>query len=191
MGQNIPKYTTNSLVIRTNYYVVERDGGYHYFPIKADATTLDSPVMRLTKRPPVLLEGVAILGRSVYEVTVGDIMRGIVRKSSLVSGRVNASRRASSTVGNSTPGSLSTPELGGSTNAAASINESGAELDAGLEIRQAADLAWQEQALSLLEALHQKEGGEWEIASSVQPGRADASSAVSDSHADSGNGTGT
>lgn len=181
MENNVPKYTQESLTVRNNYYVVEDGGSFHYFQIKVDEATLDAPVMRFVKRPPVLREGIAYVNRAPYHVPMQDLLRGIVRKSAALSqGRVNARNRVSRIAATPDVTKITTPESGSIPGGPGHPEQPGTELVDEVEISAAADAAWQEQAQSLLHALHQEEGGEWEIAEIVQPGPLDADSAVSD-----------
>ena len=167
MDYTVPKYTKSTFELKANYFVVEQGGQYHYFPVKIDPDTAEREVMRMVTRPPLLLQGHVIFGRKVYEVSVSDTLRGIVRKSSLVlQGRANGNTRGASATRD--PSAPTNPDLRTSTDSSADTDEHGISRDAGLEIEQAADLAWQEQTRSLLEALHQEEGGEWEIADTPQ-----------------------
>lgn len=163
MDYTVPKYTRSTFELKANYFVVEQGGQYHYFPVKIDPDTAEREVMRMVTRPPLLLQGHVVFNRKVYEISVSDILRGIVRKSSLVhQGRAHGNTGGDSATSN-TP-NPSESELRASPDRSADSDEHRAGSDAGLEVEQAADLAWQEQTRALLETLHQEEGGEWEIA---------------------------
>lgn len=192
MELNAPKYAQETLTIRNNYYVVHRNGRFFYYPLRPNDATLGQPVMRLEKRPPILLEGLAIIEKKPYFVPMKDLLRGVVRKSNLIStGRANAASRTT-TARNTAPSGGSSSGSSSSTDTAppaelvavpsgfGDIEQQSAIPAPELEELQAADLAWEEQTRTLLEALHQKEGGEWELAPIVQPGQPNAGGPVQD-----------
>lgn len=149
-----PKHTLDQFEVKSNFYVVELDGKFHYFPFKAYADDQSSNFLRMDRRPPVLLAGKVIISRVVYEVNINELLRGIINKQSLVFGRPNAKRKSPAT---STDGILTNPgELQHS-------YESGFSGDTLLEVSKAADAAWEEQKKSLLETLYSKEGCSWEV----------------------------
>lgn len=149
-----------TLTLKNNYFVVQEGQEYHYYPIKA--ADQDTPgVIRLAARPPVIREGVAIVGRAAYMVSVADLVRGIVRKSSKVTqGRADDS--TTTKPGRGTRSSASAPSSGPSD--APDTDEPGALSEDLLEVTQAANATWEEQTRALLETLYQEEGLDWEIA---------------------------
>ena len=152
MDLQTPKHTLDSFEVKSNFYVVEQDGKFHYFPFKALADDPDAKFLTMDKRPPVLLSGKAIVSRVVYEVSIKELMRGIINKQSIISGRPNAKR--------------SKPKSNGVLAVASELRDSdepGLNGDAMLEVNEAADAAWEEQASSLLQTLYSKEGCEWEV----------------------------
>lgn len=173
---NIPKYTLDQFTVKNNYYVVEQHGKFHYFPIKANEAPPGSNFIPLTQKPPVLFAGKAIIGKQVFEMSLRDIMRGTIRKSTLVpSGKSHVIKRAaiaatatvqSSNAADATSADPGTPgpKFVSSTGAVPDPDERSSELGDLVEISQAADLAWKEQADALLQAIHSQEGGDWEIA---------------------------
>lgn len=152
MDLQTPKHTLDNFEVKSNFYVVEQDGKFHYFPFKALVDDTDAKFLTMDKRPPVLLSGKAIVSRVVYEVSIKELMRGLINKQAIISGRPNAKR-----IKPKSNGVLTIPsELRDS-------DEPGLSDDALLEVNKAADAAWEEQAGSLLQTLYSKEGCEWEV----------------------------
>ena len=158
MDLQTPKHTLDSFEVKSNFYVVEQDGKFHYFSFKALTDEPDSKFLTMDRRPPVLLSGKAIVSRVVYEVSIGELMRGIINKQSIISGRPNAKRSKPKSNGVLTV----TSELRDS-------DKSGLSGDDLLEVNKAADATWEEQARSLLQTLYSKEGYEWEVTDTPQP----------------------
>jgi hypothetical protein len=177
----MPKMSIPTLEVKKNFYVIPDGEQYHYFAIKL-AEGMDRPVMRFDKGPPVLMEGIVIVGAvgrptKLYHVPIQDLMRGIIRKSREI-------KPANRVTGNGSPGtatSTSPTELteGTQSENVSLISESvGNTLQSGyesrisstpeMEISQAANLAWTEQIDSLLSFISEKEGCEWEIADPAQ-----------------------
>ncbi|HET8686729.1 MAG TPA: hypothetical protein VFM18_08700 [Methanosarcina sp.] len=161
-----PKYILPDFELRSGHYVVESEGMYAYYPIKV-STDQASGFFKVTKRPPLLLDGVIILDRKAYVVTTMDIQRGIVRKSSLIlSGRANDSTHSNESTNAPRTGSAALVPRADQ-HQPRNSNEPSISGELGMEIAEAADLAWNRQASSLLQAIHSQEGGEWEIADAV------------------------
>lgn len=191
-ARNMPKMSTNTLEIRKNYYVIPDGEKYHYFAIKIEENSVSQPIMRFDKAPPVLIEGIAIIGRKLYRVPIKDLMRGIIRKSREINqaNRVSAngsSRTASSTDNESSAesGTKSSPSGDSADHLLQCQDQSGTSESSTVEISEAADLAWTEQIESLLSFISEKEGVEWEVADPAQSGSADESSAVQNLERDS------
>lgn len=160
MDLQTPKHTLDSFEVKSNFYVVEQDGKFHYFPFKALADDPDAKFLTMDRRPPVLLSGKAIVSRVVYEVSIKELMRGIINKQSIISGRPNANAKRSK------------PKSNGVLTVASELRYSdkqGLSGDDLLEVNKAADAAWEEQASSLLQTLYSKEGCEWEVTNTPQP----------------------
>ncbi len=153
---NVPKFTENSLVIRNNYYVVTNGEVFNYYSIKILEGTKESPLLRFEKSPPVLLEGMVIVGKKVYQVTLADLYRRVIRKSREI--KIEASDAT-----NTTATSLSTIVASATdNNPIPNFHESGVSESFDLEITQAANIAWQEEVGSLLSSISEEED-DWEV----------------------------
>lgn len=167
-----PKLSLTTLEVKNNYYVVPANGLFHYFPIKIDEETEDKSIMRFEKTPPILIDGIVIYQKKLYEITAKDILRCRIFKS-----REITTKRETHGSAGSQSGSTTDPTESPTTNP---INTAGTEAvrykieqsplrGIELEISEAADLVWEEQIESLLGIVSSKEGGEWEITDAAQP----------------------
>lgn len=82
-----PSHTTDSLVLKPNYYVVtiQEEGcpTFYYYPVKAAET--GNGRIRLTRYPPVALPGILMLSRKrVYLVDKLDYHRGVLTEANRV-----------------------------------------------------------------------------------------------------------
>ena len=169
---NVPKMSLPTLEVRKNYYVVPDGRQFHYFPIKV-IDDANRPIIRFEKRPPVVMEGIGIVGKKLYWVPVQDLTRGIIRRFREIT---PAKRARDGSSGNTAITRTSTGPSGENP----AVNRSDVDLtssdriqrrsstDPGLEINQAADVAWEEQIDTLLSLLSEKEGGEWELSGPAQ-----------------------
>jgi hypothetical protein len=153
-SKNVPKMSSPTLVIKDNYYLVRIRGVYNYYPIKVQAFTPEDNIIRFEKAPPVLMEGIAIVGKKPYKVTPEDLMRQIIRKSR----EVAVPKRETKVNGKSeSPGIEAVPTP------VQRKDERGTSGEAPMEVEQAADNAWSEQIGALLDLISEKEGIEVEI----------------------------
>ena len=153
-SKNVPKLALSELTVKDNYYVVKKGDVYNYFPIKVKPFTEEDNIIRFEKSPPVLMEGIAIVGKKPYKVTPQDLMRQIIRKSREVAvpkrDKVNGK---SGSTRNATPAVSETVQHS---------NESGTVGKTEVEESQAADNAWEDQIGALFDLISAKEG-EFEI----------------------------
>lgn len=169
---NMPKMSFPTLEIRKNYYVITEQGQYHYFPIKVMDDKSERPIFVLEKAPPVLIEGIAIIGSRLFRVRIQDLMRGVIRKSREIKPANRVQTNGSDGTASNTNSSNATGSQGSGADAGRGSNESGVQRSVErstptaveVEVGEAADLAWTEQIDSLLHHLSEKEGVEWEIA---------------------------
>src|SRR4051812_9960913 len=82
---NEPKWTRAVLDVINNTYVVKKDLLYEYYPIECAPLATGDKFIKLIKSPVVIAEGIAIVGRQQYAVSVGDLLRR----------RINVARRQS------------------------------------------------------------------------------------------------
>lgn len=163
-----PKLSLPTLELKNGYFVVPSHGCFNYFPIKIEESTVDSPVMRFEKAPPVLMDGVVIFGKKLYEVTSEDVMRGVIKKYREIISKRDNYGSATTTGGDRS----SSEDVSSTTNQPATIQHKDKHRTvgaSGLEISEVADAAWKEQIDSLLCFVSSKEGGEWEVAGVAQP----------------------
>lgn len=198
-ARNMPKMSIPTLEAQKRgrqYYVISEEGQYHYFDIKLEEGSLTQPVMRFDKSPPVLIEGIAVIGRKFYRVPIKDLMRGIIRKSRELNlaNRVtgNGSTRNSSNTAD--PTGLSDkgegPDLSRNSadNPVQNTDQQRAGETSWVEDIQDANVAWDGQVESLLSFISAKEGSGWEVESPAQSRHPDESSPAPNSQVDSGEG---
>lgn len=145
--------------MKDNYYVVKTGLLYNYYPIKVKAFTEADSIIRFEKSPPVLMEGIAIVGKKPYRVTPQDLMRQVIRKSREVAvakrEKVNGKSGTVGTDSNVSPETLQ------------HSNKSAVVPKAEMEECQVADAAWEEQIGALFDLIAAKEG-EFEISEDPQ-----------------------
>ena len=170
--------------IRSNTYVIFREGWYHTFPIKVDPARETKHLIFFEKTPPVLLEGLAIVNRRVYEVTIDDLFRSIIRKSRLVNLKKQDHDNSADTDNASTIRYSDVIEDDPSGTGSSPVSNAGGHGlscdEPGLEVIKNANDAWQDQVSTLLHTLNTEEGGEWEIEDPAQSQPVDESGAVQD-----------
>jgi len=197
-ARNVPKMSTPTLEVRRNYYVIPDGQRYHYFPITV-SDDRERPFIRFSKAPPVLMEGIAIIGEPrsrraprLYHVPLQDLMRGLIRKSREIKPANRVATNGSTgnpTDHNSSDGSdQATTSTGGecADRTVQRVDQQRAGDLIEMEVCEAADLAWTEQIDALLHHLSEKEGEEWEIADPAQSRQVDESSAIQNLERDSG-----
>jgi len=152
-SKNVPKMSSPALEIKNNYYLVKTGLLYNYYPIKVKPFTDGDSIMRFEKAPPVLMEGIVIINKKPYHVTVQDLMRQVIRKS-----REVAVAKREQANGNS--GTTSIKAL---RQAVQHPVEQGSVREASVEIIEDANAAWEEQIGALLDSFSAKEGADYEI----------------------------
>lgn len=169
--QNAPKMSSEIFEMKNNYYVVTDGVMFNYYPIKVVLDDETSPIIRIEKSPPVLLEGLAVINRQVFKVTLQDLHRRIIRKSRKYNLEVlNGTTSTSSSTDTGTENGIITIATNIIESTVQHTDESAVSSDPEVEIGSAADLAWEEQIRTLLSTLSTKEGfggEEWEISSTA------------------------
>lgn len=158
-SKNVPKLITAELAVKDNYYVVKTGLLYNYYPIKVKTFTDTDSIIRFEKSPPVLVEGIAIVGKKPYRVTPQDLMRQIIRKSREVA--VPKRDKVNGKSGKTGSDSVVVPE------AIQHSNKPAVGAKTEMEECQAADAAWEEQIGALFDFISSKEG-EFEISEDPQ-----------------------
>lgn len=156
LNVNLPKYTEDTLVIRNNYFVVTNGVVFNSYPIKVFPSEESSPLIRLDKNPPVLLEGYAIIGRKLYLVPMQDLLRKVIRKSREIK------KETTNEPGNTEPKSLSTIARAFKSSIVPSDDEQRTNDAADLEISKAADATWEDQIGTLHDNPFEEEE-DWEV----------------------------
>lgn len=186
-----PKLSLPDLELKNNHYVIPSGGLFNYFVIKVDESTQDLPIMKFERCPPLVIDGVVIFRRKMYEVTVGDLLRGIIRKSreikieddtdgsATTSSNPNPDSKPVDAGDSGTPSAETIPAFIGKATLPGEY-KSGVVLPLEVEIAEALDAAWENQVDTLLDFVSSKEGGEWEITSVAQPGRTNEGGTVQD-----------
>lgn len=156
---NLPKFTETTFILRNNYYVVFNGEVYNYYPIKVKSEDESKPIIRLERSPPVILEGYALVSRKIYLVTVNDLQRKVIRKSREIQREVQNATDSNNTANNQSVSTL----LDAGTATAVLTEDERRLIDATeVEVRKAADAAWEDQVRALLHDPDEEEG-EWEI----------------------------
>lgn len=153
-SKNVPKLITAELAVKDNYYVVKTGSLYNYYPIKVKAFTETDNIIRFEKSPPVLMEGIAIVGKKPYRVTPQDLMRQVIRKSREVA--VPKRDKVNGKSGKAGSEDIVVAET------IQHSDQSAVSAEVEMEECQAADVAWEEQIGALFDLISSKEG-EFEI----------------------------
>lgn len=162
MAKKKPKLTSSTFLLKTNTYAIETNGVFQYYSIKV----IDDPakdVLSFSVRPPVHIAGLVTIKRVTYKVSVRDLLRGVIRKSSVLKSTVN--ERASKPIRRKPSSKNSIVSPSSCTNSG--VDEQRPLPDVVLEVCEDANATWSEQTTALLETLHTKEGGDWEITGST------------------------
>jgi hypothetical protein len=73
--------TTSNLSRKSGYYIIPQDNMFYYFKI-GDIVPKGEYLFQIDgKGPPVLREGMVVIEKEIYYITLEDIKRGIIRKS--------------------------------------------------------------------------------------------------------------
>lgn len=158
-SKNVPKIITAELAVKDNYYVVKTGLLYNYYPIKVKTFTESDSIIRFEKSPPVLIEGIAIVGKKPYRVTPQDLMRQIIRKSREVA--VPKREKVNGKSGKVESDSIVVPQT------VQHSDQSAVSTKAEMDECQVADAAWEEQIGALFDFIAAKEG-EFEISEDPQ-----------------------
>lgn len=176
-----PKSSSSTFSVKNNQYVVTDGTTFSYYLMKVEDEETTSPIFRFNKTPPVLLEGIAIIRRKLYAVTIDDLMRGVIRKSREIKleGKENArtSTDAENLSGSSTElhhavqprtVNIETSDVKSGGETVQLTDESGIMPFDTLEITEASNSFEPEQIGALLDLVFKEEGkswdDEWEIA---------------------------
>ena len=159
---SLPKMTMETFEIKNNYYAVTDGEVWNYYPVSVEPFSDDAKIIRFTKSPPVLLEGIVILQKRVFNVTIEDLSRRVIRTSrEIIQEKTHARTATTNTITNLSTDTISPApiiDLGAS-------NQPGLSQEAQLEINKTINAAWDEQIGALLHHIAEKEGSdlEWEI----------------------------
>jgi hypothetical protein len=167
-SKNVPKAFSSTLDMKNNKYVIKTGLIYNYFDIKVAPAAETDGVIRFEKTPPVLIEGIAVVGKKFYKVTPQDLLRGVIRKSRelVVPKREKVNESAGNGIRSDIVGPGSSGDTGTSENiiSATSVsealfgsNEQGTGSETGVEEAIRANLAWEEEVGALFDSLNQEE----------------------------------
>jgi hypothetical protein len=166
---NSPKLSSPVFELKNNYFVVTDGTIHNYYTIKVHPDAETDSLIRFERSPPVILEGLAIINKRIFKVTVDDLLRRIIRKSreiklEVLNGTSSTSSKSVGDIG-TTDITIST-ETSFTTSPATTIQgivQQRVEHKTEMEEHAAADAAWQEQIGTLLGLISKEEGDEWEI----------------------------
>lgn len=164
-----PKWSRGALDLVNNTYVVRNNLLYEYYPISTYPYKEGDSFIRLETSPGVMVAGIAIVDNDFYDVSIPDLLR---RRINVKNKRLYASDDNVGT-SESTESSKRVRKL------KKHPDKQGLSDLFGDEVSEAADLAFEDQVNTLLQAFHSQEGEEFEITSTTQSRRADESGAVS------------
>lgn len=142
-----PKYTKPNLVYTKDTFVVQNGLLFDYYPIEARILIPDK-VYELRISPPIIREGYACINKTIYQVSVTDLIKRKVYVNKQFTGTSNGATKGKSV---------------------SSKSEQSVVGDVGIEIDKDADLAWENQIDSLLQNIAAKAGGQWEVSDNSQP----------------------
>lgn len=158
---NLPKHVETTFILRNNFYVVTNGEIFNYYPIKVAPSEDISPLIRLERTPPVLLEGYAIVGKKIYIVPLQDLQRKIIRKSREIK-RETQNASDTSTDSNTEQPSATTLINTLRASALSAFDESGISEASELEIAKAAHATWEDQVGALYGNPFEEEN-DWEV----------------------------
>jgi hypothetical protein len=166
-----PKESKSTLEPMPHTFAVENGLVYDYYPIKLGLRLGD--YIAIQKLPPVMKEGFVTYQKRLYKVTFRDFFRS----------RVNVGQPAYTPARNDDGASTSrstivdpSPSSDVAATPASVGDQQGSESTFGLQINQAADLAWEDQIRTLLFVDDPQE--EWIIETAPQSGQSHESSPV-------------
>lgn len=173
-----PTSVSEIMTRKNNYYIVKQGDLYNYFRITLQPYLAGDLIMRFNKHPPVIREGIVVIEKKCYRVTIPDLMRGVIRKSRELVKVQNGTKSIATTIEHAKPVVPSIVPISSGEPTVHDSNEQAVSGEVENEICQQADLCWNEQVESLLHSIHQEEGGEWEISDLVQPRPADEANTI-------------
>jgi hypothetical protein len=165
-----PKLSRGTFDIINNTYVIRNGFLYDYYPIVCNKVKPNNNFIDIEISPGIMAEGIAIIDRKAYDVSLRDLQRRIidVRK---VRTTVDSRKQKVNTTETNTKPSTSIVQ--------SSENEQGPGSTVGNKVGKIADVAWQKQVDTLLETLHSEEGEEFEVTGTTQSGSINEDSSVS------------
>jgi hypothetical protein len=173
-----PTSVSETMTRKNNYFIVKQGDLYNYFRVTLLPYKDGDLIMRFDKHPPVLREGIVVIEKKCYKVTLPDLMRGVIRKSRELE-KVQNGIKSITTTAECTKSSVSSVVLISSGKPTIhNPDQQTTSSEVENEVCQQADLCWNEQVESLLHSIHKEEGGIWEVSDAVQPRPADAASTI-------------
>jgi len=168
-----PKWSRGTLDLVNNTFVVRNGLIYDYYPISVLPKREESHFYEIDISPGVQAPGTAIIGKTMYDVSIRDLLRRHID--------VRKKQSTDSTTKQTRTGRQATVQT--DIRAVQSDPDEFRPSDfAGNEIGKDADMAWEDQVGTLLQTLHSEEGEEFEITSSPQSGSTDEDSPIQNSH---------
>lgn len=171
--------TSETLSRKKGYYIVPWQGLFHYFKIP-DIEESPGFFFTFKAKPATRKEGFVVVNKELYYVTLDDLKRGIVRKSRKVNVKLSPTYNDFITLA-SRPGN---PAANGNSSCSVEAGKTEAAVDSGvlgfqapdrseidgsiiegfgLDVHQAADLAFKIQERALQDLISQEAGEDWEL----------------------------
>jgi hypothetical protein len=169
-----PKLSRGTLDIINNTYVVRNGMMYEYYPIICTKPKEQDKFFDIEISPGIMAEGIAIIDRRMYNVSLRDLQRRRINVGNL---RTLDNGKRKGTKGISTESGSKTIK---EDNSEPGRNEQRLGEIVGDKVGKVADMAWQNQVDSLLETLHTEEGEEFEVTGTTQSRQADENSPIPD-----------
>lgn len=160
-----PKWSRGTLDVINNTFVVRNGLIYEYYPISVRPYKAGSNFIEFETSPGIVSDGIAIVGKKLYKVTVADLFRR----------KINVNKREDTDDRSSTSKSATKAK---SAKSKTISNKQGSIEAFGSDVSKTADLAWEDQIDTLLETFYTKEGEEVEITGSTQSRSVDEDSSI-------------
>jgi hypothetical protein len=172
-----PVGSSDVLSKKKGYYIVPWAGEFHYHKV-ADLKERSEHIWEFTKKPLTKKEGLMVINKEIYHITVDDLKRGIVRKSRKVTIKTGSTyddllnpapttaakriRSSGSGSGNSNKSADQIKQVDDIISAAIRF-DTGLSSDFGVELNKEIDLAIEEQERSLYDLISEEAGEDWII----------------------------
>lgn len=187
-----PDLISETLIIKNNHFVIEDNNRYLYYKISVLLDSMsNTSIIRFDKYPPILHDGLVIVAKTVYRITIHDILRGVIRKYRKIKFEENTNGNSSKRGGIEKSINTDSIIITSTGEDIQHTNQSTVSDEDEDEIIKQADLCWKEQVDSLFNPFHKEAGRGWEISDTTQSGSDNEVSSIQDSPGNPGGDTGS